>query len=232
MIKIIALEFRKYISPLVVALLLFYIFYITFFTVFTLRKWDNELIFLQNFNYYFSTLILFTIPLTVFIYVGAEFKSGYAGKLISNGLSRKDYLKRKFIFFVTLAILSTLVYFIAFFCLYSFGSFKVDYPDSLLLESGISVLLICLLTICIAACLTITVKNAIGAFFIYYIYYTLEKLFFELKHINFPLSYFVSLFQFKSVVTTSSFVIFVVLDLLLVLVVSLFTYYRFKHSAL
>src|SRR5882762_743723 len=172
MIKMILCEFRKYISPLVVALLVFYILYVTCFAGFTLRQWDNELIFIKNFNYFFSTFILFTIPLTVFIYVGAEFKNGYAGKLISNGLRRKDYLKRKFIFFVVLSILSTLIYFIAFFCLYLFGSFKVDF---LILESGIDVFLICLLTMCIAACLTIVIKNAIVAFFIYYIYCTLEK---------------------------------------------------------
>jgi hypothetical protein len=229
MIKIIICEFRKYISPLVIALLLFYILYITIFAGFTLRKWDDELIFIKNFNYYFSTFILFTIPLTVFIYVGAEFKSGYAGKLISNGLSRKNYIVRKFIFFVTLSIICTIIYFIAFFSLYSFGSFNLGY---LIVESGISVFFISLLTICIAACLTITIKNAIVAFFIYYVYYTLEKLLFELKHVNFPLSYFVSLFQFKSVVTTSSFAIFVLLDIILVLLLTVFTYYRFKQSAL
>jgi hypothetical protein len=229
MIKIIVCELRKYISPLVIALLLFYIFYITIFAGFTLRKWDDELIFIRNFNYYFSTFILFTIPLSVFIYVGAEFKSGYAGKLISNGLSRKNYIIRKFIFFVTLSVLCTIIYFIAFISLYLFSSFTLGY---LILKSGISVFLISLLTICIAACLTITCKNAIIAFFIYYVYYTLEKLLFELKHLNFPLSYFVSLFQFKSVVTTSLFATFVLLDILLVLLVTFFTYYRFKQSAL
>jgi hypothetical protein len=229
MIKAIGYEFRKYISPLVVALLLFYIIYVTLFSGFTLRQWDNEKIFIQNFNYYFSSFILFTIPLTIFIYVGAEFRSGYAGKLVSNGLSRKNYIKRKFLFFVVLSFLCTLVYFIAFFSLYSFGSFNFDH---LLLESGISVLFISLLTICIAACLTITIKNAIVSFFIYYVYYTLEKLLFELKHINFPLSYFTSLFQFKSIVTASSLATFVFLDMLLVLLITVFTYYRFKHSPL
>jgi hypothetical protein len=222
-------EFRKYLSPLAAALLVFYAGYAIFFTNFTLKDGSIESIFLKNFDFYFSTLLLFTIPLTIFIYVGTEFKSGYAGKIISNGLSRQNYLKRKLLFSIAISFLTFALYCIVFCCFYFSLSFKVD---SIFLQSSILTFVICILTICIATCMTVLIKNGIISFFVYYGYVTIEKLLFDLKHVPLPLSYLVSFFQLNRTNTPVLFFSNVLITLLLTCSIWAFTFFRFKRLPL
>jgi len=178
MMRIAKIELVKYVRGFVI-LIIFFVLAETFFfssrnvrSFFELGVFDFECF--KVINYYFTGLIVSAIPLTIILTIPNEFSKGYALKLISNGVSRRAYCSSKFIFAVSLAILSTLLYIILIGLFLSIK--KTAYFNSTVFINSIAfTFFISLFFFCITVSVALLTRNWYYSLIIYYGYSAIES---------------------------------------------------------
>jgi hypothetical protein len=125
-------------------------------------------------NYHFVSLIVSAIPLTIILTVSNEFSSGYASKLISNGLSRNYYSASKYILGSALSVIATLLYITM---IVSFLLFKkVNHFDKVLfVNSTILTFLFSIFFSCIIVSISLLIRSWQYAVLAYYGYFITES---------------------------------------------------------
>lgn len=119
-------------------------------------------------NSNFSSCIFSAIPLTIILAISKEFSTGYAMKLISNGISRNSYFKSKFMLAGVLATLTILLYLLVFFTTAMLVNVKFD--KTILVMSSFIIILFSFFVYSIVVSISVLVRNWQYSVFIYYCY--------------------------------------------------------------
>jgi len=121
----------------------------------------------QSINYHFTSLIFSAAPLTIILTISREFSTGYALKLISNGVSRLFYFQSKYLLAAILTVILTLLYILIIPLLLLL--IHVNFPDKILLLKSVSyTLFLSLFITIIIVSITLLVRNWQYSLLIYY----------------------------------------------------------------
>lgn len=194
--------------------------------------------FFKIINYNFSSLIFSAIPLTIILTISREFSSGYALKLISNGVSRFSYFKSKYLLAGILAVLSTLLYLlIILICLFLLHE---KFPDKILFIKSISYCaFFSLSTYIIVISIVVLVRNWQYSVLIYYGYSVAENFFVYQFGEKIPLLNYLpfhinsSVFQFeKKLISLSDYLLTGWIAIFFCFIIAAVSYHFFKKADL
>lgn len=234
------IELTKYLTLLTITIIAFTLIESFLLSILQTKKkltfGDADLTFFKIINYHFIPIIFTAIPLTLIISISNEFHSGYALKLISNGLSRVSYAFAKYLLAGSLAIISALLYLFVIGLILLFG--KTNYFDiTLLLSSTLLVLFFSLLFSLSVVSLTLIFRNWQYPLLIYYAYVLVESfIVYQFREnyswvIYLPFNLSISIFQFEINFTKPKDYFFASSILILsYTLITLVSYYIFKKA--
>lgn len=241
-INIAKVELFKYIQLFTIVIISFVCFQAVIISLLESRRFlqsgNGDINFFKLINRNFSSFIFSAIPLTIILTISKEFSTGFALKLMSNGISRLSYFKSKYILAIVLTSLTIILYLIVFFLSSLF--INVNFIDkTLLIRSLFFIIVVSFFVYAIVVSISLLIRNWQYSLLAYYGYFFIEFIIvyqFEQKTplVNYlPMQLATTIVQFEKKFTNLNDIFLISSVLICFSVIVITTAYRsFKRSDL
>lgn len=220
-------EFLKFKSNIVLLILVIFIILNLLMTYAELRRISDYTFeqFIITINANFSTIVFSVIPFVTILSISKEFSSGFAMKIISNNIGRKNFLISKYLFSIALSFFTILLYILYIFLYTILYGEKIDAGIVL---TNVFYLLICSLFInVIITSVSMFFRNWTLSIIAYYVYSFIESFlqYLFLPKLNslkyLPVSFSMNILKQQLPLTTYD--LFIGVMILLLTLISVFT---------